>query len=360
MAPSRRGSTSGRGRGRGLGRGGHTNTSNASLPQLPPFIGIPYTPSIGLSYPSTEAPRNQDEDSAPRLPDPEAVNTDRQIEAATTMLQTAGPGRGADVLGQHQQQRTGGFNKPSQDRLRAFAGSIYPQARPSSTATSFCHTSQVSGTRCERASSAPTVRSRKSKVYISSYDNTTQEVIRLARAATVNDMLKEVGWFYGSASCDARKANFKENLYMACERLEHNVELNNNIEYLIGKGLTGARTRAVQFAEPYAQGYLICTDPQINANPDTLNTWRKQRVQTITDDSEENLKHFFLHEHDSEGNVSRFFANNAFETFHLTFWYTQSVSPVGQFKSTYRTTPTPMLALSATAVVRFLFLSFLY
>lgn len=51
-----------------------------------------------------------------------------------------------------------------------------------------------------------------------------------------------------------------------------------------------------------------------------------------------------------QGNVTRLFGNSVFERFHLDFWYTQAASPVAHFKDTYKTTPTSMLALSATAV----------
>ena len=45
--------------------------------------------------------------------------------------------------------------------------------------------------------------------------------MRAARTAAVNDMLLEVGWLYGDSMCAARKANFKENLYTAGNKLDH-------------------------------------------------------------------------------------------------------------------------------------------
>ena len=125
-------------------------------------------------------------------------------------LQTSG--RDIDILSDHQQRR--GSNVPPQGRLRAFAEPRYEdialyhnQSRPSSTTASL-------------TSSRVYYRSRES-VKLTNYPPEVQEVLRAARHFASNNMVKDVGWLYGDANADLLDANFSENFYAACTKVNH-------------------------------------------------------------------------------------------------------------------------------------------
>lgn len=125
------------------------------------------------------------------------------------------------------------------------------------------------------------------------------------------------------------------------------------------------RTQLVKFAESYAPEYLTCPHPEIKDDREALAEWKKSRVKELVNQMDP--ANFFLHEKDDkvsaylvdrrfyadhalQGNVTSYYGNDIFERLHLTFWYTQPGSPIPRFKSTHKSTPIPMLALSAAAV----------
>ena len=94
--------------------------------------------------------------------------------------------------------------------------------------------------------------------------------------------------------------------------------------------------------------YLETDRRDLLESPQDYADWKQQRVATITNPND--VKSFFLHEHDGKGKVVRWFGNTIFQDFHLKFWYTHNLSPISMFRNNYKTTPLHGYSVSATTV----------
>ncbi|KAH0825798.1 hypothetical protein J3R83DRAFT_8855 [Lanmaoa asiatica] len=334
----------------------------SSLPTnatAPPFTNMPYAPTSPDSFifPSVNILNLEQRERAtedvlePLLPaadteDGDSLSTSAVIEGSHAGVEA----RGGEIhlFAQHRQQD--GFDFPSQNHL--WASMVHPQLEEHTSYPQSQHSSvsgRVSGRSHPSECGGSGVSHPGTKPTLLSYDKRTRDVVRAARTAAVNDMLLEVGWLYGDSMRVVCRENLKENLYTAGNKLGYRVEWDENIGFMIGKGPTQARSKLAEFADSYTQQYLECPDPAVKADQVAMTAWKTSCINQITDQNDP--AHFFLHEHDPNGHVIRYFGNDIFERFHLDFWYTQSVSPIRYFKSSYQTTPVPMYAMSATALL---------
>ncbi|KAH0825925.1 hypothetical protein J3R83DRAFT_7604 [Lanmaoa asiatica] len=346
---SSRSSTRGRGRTRSR-TPSHPSSNPPLAPQLCPFVSTPYTPSVNhqqsvqpsqpevlsLSLPSLPAVHQQTEEE----------RVEQRLDRAAVMIQTSG--NEIDVLSHHQQRRN--VSVPSQNRLREFAPLPYPKplldatsSQLSSTSTTRSHISYFPSQYGEtRTKSAPK---------ISLYDKTTQKIVRAARLLVINDMIHDVGWLYGEDRRAAFEGNMQENFAATCIDNKRELEWDDNFGFLVAKGVTSIRSKLAEFAERYAKEYFNSLPTAINAKADRAAEidWMQQHMNIIMDQCDH--LNCFLHEHNETGDGMFYFGNHILQAFHVAFWYTRNESPIRSFKDSYFTTPPPMLALSAAALL---------
>ncbi|KAI6002199.1 hypothetical protein F5J12DRAFT_783959 [Pisolithus orientalis] len=85
--------------------------------------------------------------------------------------------------------------------------------------------------------------------------------------------------------------------------LNGDVAMTKDIEMLILKVLGLVWSKAIEFGKTYVKTSLL------------------EKLKDQTD-----IANFFMHEHDNNGLIIRWFGNSVFERFHTNFWYMQSVS----------------------------------
>ena len=155
--------------------------------------------------PEAPLPHTTESEPLPLLPavtDSTAISVDDRLREAASMIQAGKPtsvnhtliisqvsGRQSDVLEQHRQRR-GASNLPTQDRLRGFTNTIYPQPIQSAPSMS----SFVSSPSASQISQQIPTDSGVYYVKRGKRDEKLEEVIKYAALALVNEMTLNGGW----------------------------------------------------------------------------------------------------------------------------------------------------------------------
>ncbi|KAI6147769.1 hypothetical protein BKA82DRAFT_4014923 [Pisolithus tinctorius] len=92
-------------------------------------------------------------------------------------------------------------------------------------------------------------------------------------------------------------------------------------------------SKAVEFSETYAMEFFRTDGTQLLADPPAYTLWKASLLEKLKDQTD--ITNFFMHEHDNNGLVIRWFRNSIFKRFHINF--------------SYNTTPMHMYTLSAMA-----------
>ncbi|KAI6043373.1 hypothetical protein EDC04DRAFT_2600240 [Pisolithus marmoratus] len=171
------------------------------------------------------------------------------------------------------------------------------------------------------------------------YPKEVQEILKYAHHALAHEMILNLGWLHDQKSHMAWKVTVCESLMLV------NAEFNTNVEMTKEIGMV-----VMEFSEMYVVQFFITEDNGLLADPVAYSAWKMDKLAKLKDQT--NPLTFFMHEHNNKGQVIRWFGSMAFEGFHLTFWYMQTVSPVKFFPNNYKMMPTPMYALSTVAVLQ--------
>ncbi|KAI6039084.1 hypothetical protein EDC04DRAFT_2895627 [Pisolithus marmoratus] len=257
-----------------------------------------------------------------------------------------------DVLQQHQGSR--GSRAPSQERLRAFGDALYAQAyasRQSSRTTSLANSSLISP---RSDHSGFQVLGQKNSDLWRSYLARDQEVLGRARHLMIYEMVTNIGWPVISSGETARKLwknTIREVLSQASAMIPGELlSPTKGTERLLMRTLTLFRADLASKAAPYARQFFPNHNPTSNSDKD--NDYLKQKDKEcacITNASA--ISNFFMHEHDEEGKIIRWFGNQRLEDFHICFWYTCDLSPMKvEAAKNVHSTPLQMYAMSAVAL----------
>ncbi|KAI6021939.1 hypothetical protein EDC04DRAFT_2607112 [Pisolithus marmoratus] len=342
-----------------------TATNEFSTSSVPSFEPIPYIspPSSDIpgAFPhsasgaSSQLERNvYNTYVASNLSESSSVTVNERLRAASGMISTRG--KDVDVLQQHQGSR--GSRAPSQERLRAFGDALYAQAyasRQSSRTTSLANSSLISP---RSDHSGFQVLGQKNSDLWRSYSARDQEVLGRARHLMIYEMVTNIGWPVMSSGETARKLwknTIREVLSQASAMIPGapTVELlspTKGTERLLMRTLTLFRADLASKAAPYARQFFPNHNPTSNSDKD--NDYLKEKDKEcarITNASA--ISNFFMHEHDEEGKIIRWFGNQRLEDFHICFWYTCDLSPMKvEAAKNVHSTPLRMYAMSAVAL----------
>ncbi|KAG6373755.1 hypothetical protein JVT61DRAFT_5897 [Boletus reticuloceps] len=160
-------------------------------------------------------------------------------------------------------------------------------------------------------------------------------------------MVNDLGWPHGKTARTAYKTAMIEGIAQANDTFNEKVQLTYDMETLLLKEPTYVRSKAVEYAEEYAEKFFVMHDAGLLADQQSYQDWKIARLESMSDHRRPS---FFFHEHNASGEVERWFGSAILENFHCNFWYMTNISPIKHFASTYLMTPTQMYVLSATAV----------
>ncbi|KAI9462273.1 hypothetical protein HD554DRAFT_2176026 [Boletus coccyginus] len=299
-----------------------------------------------------------DEEQSQYLPQPSASTisySTQQSPQDDDMIRVSGP-KGY-VVASHL-RGVGPSRGPSRDRLHVLGNAPYnvpsrhvpPLASSSSSLsrTSSIWSSVDEGIGPKRRAPRGTYKNTVDATSLRWYPPNIQKVLTFARHSIVNDMINGLGWPYGVIARTAYEAAMIEGISQANDAFKEKVELTYNMQTLLLKEPTYVRSKAVEYAEEYAEKFFVTRDADLLADPQRYQDWKIAHLAVMSDHGKPS---FFFHEHDSAGGVERWFGNTTLENFHCDFWYTTNFLPVKYFLHTYSTTPTRMYALSATALL---------
>lgn len=272
-----------------------------------------------------------------------------RLRAASGMILTKG--KDVDVLQKHQATR--GSRAPSQERLRAFGDTLYSRAyasRQSSRSASLANSSFIS---LHSDKSGSQAFSNKNADLWRSYSPRDQEVLGQARVLMIYEMVTNIGWPVLSSGETARKRwknTIREVVSQASAMIPGELlSSTKGIERLLMRALTLFRADLAGKAEPYAKLFFLNDDPALKADKTLFMQWKEDECARITNMSDPTQ--LFMHEHDEEGRIIRWFGNQYLENFQLNFWYTCELSPMkAEVAKDTHTTPLRMYALSAVAL----------
>ncbi|KAI6142164.1 hypothetical protein BKA82DRAFT_10412 [Pisolithus tinctorius] len=250
----------------------------------------------------------------PQLPEMTATN---RLQAAAVMIQVTG--QETDVLATHQRFvhllcivmtnviARNIFKNP------VIKSDFYPHFKPDGG----------SAPRCRAPHS--THKKNVNAVGLAWYREDIQEVLKYTCQALANKMILNVGWPHGQNTCTIWKSTM-------------HVAMTKDIETLILKALGLIQSKAIEFGKTYMMEFFRTDDIWLLADPLVYTLWKTSLLEKLKDQT--GITNFFMHKHDNNGLIIRWFRNSIFERFHTNFWYTQSVSPVKTFASSDKTMPT--------------------
>ncbi|KAI6002641.1 hypothetical protein F5J12DRAFT_783805 [Pisolithus orientalis] len=242
------------------------------------------------------------------LPQPPVMTATNRLQAAAAMIQVTG--KEMDVLNI--------FKNP------VIKSNFYPHFEPDGRSAP------------RHWAPCSTHKKNVNAVCLAWYREDVQEVLKYTCQALASEMILNISWLHGQNTCTVWKST-----------VHGNVAMMKDIEMLILKALGLVWSKAVEFSETYVMEFFRTNDIQLLADPPAYTLWKTLLLEKLKDQTD--ITNFFMHEHDNNGLIIRWFGNSIFKRFHTNFWYMQSVSPVKTFASSYKTMPTHMYALSAVA-----------
>ncbi|KAG6380373.1 hypothetical protein JVT61DRAFT_8486 [Boletus reticuloceps] len=256
-----------------------------------------------------------------------------------------------------QWRRAGLSQGPSQDHLRVSGYAPYvvpsrfvsPLASSSSSRTSIWSSVDASESHGpKRRAPRGTHKNTIDATSLRWYPPNIQKVLTFARHALVNDMVNDLGWPHGETARTTYKTAMIEGIAQANDTFNEKVQLTYDMETLLLKEPTYVRSKAVEYAEEYAEKFFVMHDTGLLADQQSYQDWKIAQLESMSDHRRPS---FFFHEHNTSGEVEHWFGSAILENFHCNFWYTTNISPIKHFASTYLMTPTRMYALSTTALL---------
>lgn len=318
--------------------------------RIPPPLFPPENSTYGSSEAGPELAQEVYNNYSAGLPSRSSSDVvNERLRAASGMILTKG--KDVDVLQKHQATR--GSRAPSQERLRAFGDTLYSRAyasRQSSRSASLANSSFIS---LHSDKSGSQAFSNKNADLWRSYSPRDQEVLGQARVLMIYEMVTNIGWPVLSSGETARKRwknTIREVVSQASAMIPGELlSSTKGIERLLMRALTLFRADLAGKAEPYAKLFFLNDDPALKADKTLFMQWKEDECARITNMSDPTQ--LFMHEHDEEGRIIRWFGNQYLENFQLNFWYTCELSPMkAEVAKDTHTTPLRMYALSAVAL----------